>query len=468
MSEAAASPAGHSSSVDTEHWRARLDTLISSYDVPGAALGILHDGQIHAVAAGVLSRGTLAEATPDSLFDSGSISKVWTTTLAMQLVDQGALALDTPVAQVLPEFAVADSVVSRSTTLWHLLTHTSGIDGDIFLDTGCGDDCLERYVAELVHIGQVHPVGLTFSYCNSGFMVAGRLVEVLTGTTWETAIRERLIDPLRLGSTTPTVDERIAYRAAVGHSVVGSEQAPLPASAMPRSAGPATGIVTTVRDLLAFTQMHLSGGVAVDGTRVLSAGSAQEMADWQVDLPDRTKADSWGLGWMRLNWNGHLLIGHDGGNMGQVAFLRIMPEKRFAVALFTNGGDAYGLYHDLFAEVFSALADVTMPGPVAPPAEPMSIDPGPYLGRYERTGFEAEVQQRNGRLTLRWGSTGSIAKLVGGGFVEQPLVPVGEGRFVTRPEGASTWDPVLAYSLCDGTRYLHFHGFRAYQGVTAR
>ncbi|HEU0285799.1 MAG TPA: serine hydrolase domain-containing protein, partial [Nocardioidaceae bacterium] len=90
-------------SVDTAYWRARLTDAIAKYKVPGAAMGILRDGQIVDVAAGVLSKTTLVDATPDSVFQIGSISKVWTTTLLMQLVDEGKLTLDTPVVEVLPE-----------------------------------------------------------------------------------------------------------------------------------------------------------------------------------------------------------------------------------------------------------------------------------------------------------------------------------------------------------------------------
>ncbi len=97
----------------------------------------------------MLSTATGVEVTPDSLFQIGSITKVWTATLVMQLVDEGGLDLDAPVVEALPGFRVADPDVTRTVTMRHLLTHTSGIDGDVFTDTGRGDDCVERYVAGL-------------------------------------------------------------------------------------------------------------------------------------------------------------------------------------------------------------------------------------------------------------------------------------------------------------------------------
>ena len=83
----------------------------------------------------------------------------------------------------------------------HLLTHTSGIDGDVFTDTGRGDDCLERYVALLANVAQNHPLGATWSYCNSGYSLLGRIIEKVTGSTWDAAMRERLFDAARAGST---------------------------------------------------------------------------------------------------------------------------------------------------------------------------------------------------------------------------------------------------------------------------
>ena len=175
------------------------------------------DGEITATGAGALGKATGVEVTADSLFQIGSITKVWTATLVMQLADDRLLRLDAPVAEQLPGFAVADPEVTRSVTPRHLLTHTSGIDGDVFNDTGRGDDCLERYVAELSSVEQIHPLGATWSYCNSGFGVLGRLVEHLTGTTWDRALRDRLIEPLGLTHTVTLPEEVLLHRVAVGH-----------------------------------------------------------------------------------------------------------------------------------------------------------------------------------------------------------------------------------------------------------
>ncbi len=169
----------------------------------------------------MLNKDTGVPATSDSLFQIGSISKVWTATLALQLVDEGLLDLDAPVAEVLPELRLADPDVTKQVTMRHLLTHTSGIDGDVFTDTGRGDDCIEKYVAKLTDVAQNHPLGATWSYCNSGFALAGRVIEKLTGRTWDAALAERILIPLGLKHTVTLPEEALLYRVAVGH--VGEE-----------------------------------------------------------------------------------------------------------------------------------------------------------------------------------------------------------------------------------------------------
>src|SRR6185437_4371291 len=217
-------------------------------------------------AYGLLNADAGVEATTDSVWQIGSVSKVWTATLAMQLVDDGLLDLDSPVADYLPELELADADVAKTVTMRHLLTHTSGIDGDVFTDTGRGDECLERYVALLAGVKQNHPLGATWSYCNSGFSLAGRVIEKITAGTWDAALRQRIFTPLGLARTVTLPEEALLHRAAVGH--VGDDNDRAPAWVLPRSAGPAGLINSSAADVLAFARMHLTGGVTADGTRV--------------------------------------------------------------------------------------------------------------------------------------------------------------------------------------------------------
>ena len=127
----------------------KLSELIDAHGVPGAQLCVLDGDQLTEVAAGVLSLRTGCPSRTDALFLPGSIGKLYTATLVMMLVDEGKLDLDTPIRHYLPDFEVHDAHARDTVTPRHLLTHTSGFDGDHFTDTGRGDDALARYVAEL-------------------------------------------------------------------------------------------------------------------------------------------------------------------------------------------------------------------------------------------------------------------------------------------------------------------------------
>ena len=444
--------------LDAGHWQRRLDVLAARHGVPGAVLGISRAGELVEAAYGVLNVDTGVEATTDSVFQIGSISKVWTATLVQQLVDEGKIELDAPIVDVLPELALADPGVTAKLTMRHLLTHTSGIDGDVFTDTGRGDDCLAKYVDGLRDVAQNHPLGATWSYCNSGFSLAGRVIEKVTGGTWDAAVRDRISTPLGLRRTGTLPEEALLHRAATGH-LPGPQVAPV--WTLPRALGPAGLITATVADLLAFARLHLDGGLAPDGTRLISEAGAAAMAAEQVELPEKyTLGDSWGLGWIRFGWDGHRLIGHDGNTIGQSAFLRLLPEQDLAVTLLTNGEGARDLYQDLFAEIFAAVAGLTMPRPLAPPPVPVDVDITEHLGTYERASTRLEVLGGEDGPVLRMTTTGPLAELSPEPVHEVAMVGVKDDLFLVRMPETSTWFPVYFYRLPTGERYLHL-GVRA-------
>jgi dipeptidyl aminopeptidase/acylaminoacyl peptidase len=464
--------------IDASHWERRLAVLAARHKVPGAALGILRvhgDGrpdELAEAAWGYANYPAKIEATAGTLFQIGSITKVWTATLVMQLADEERLDLDAPVADVLPELKLADPEVTKAVTMRHLLNHTSGIDGDVFTDTGRGDDCLEKYVALLSDVKQNHPLGATWSYCNSGFVLAGRVVEKLTGRTWDAALRERICGPLALTHAVTLPEEALLHRTAAGHVDVTGDPVLAPAWQLPRSAGPAGLISATAADVLAFARMHLAGGTAPDGTRVLSAASAAAMTEFSADLPDRhTLGDSWGLGWIRFGWDGRRLFGHDGSTIGQSAFLRVLfdpdrPGAGLAVTLLTNGGHARDLYQDLYAEIFAELAGLAMPTPLAPPAVPAANvreDIAAHLGTYEKASMRVEIFDGTDTTdgpALRTTTTGPLAELEPDPVQEYALAPVGPDLWAVREPGTLTWTPVTFYHLPSGEEYLHF-GARA-------
>jgi CubicO group peptidase (beta-lactamase class C family) len=367
----------------------QLPLLAQQHGVPGAALAILADGQVVDFATGLLSLATGVEATPDSVFQIGSTTKLWTASLVMQLVDEGLLDLDQPVRRYLPEFRIADESAAATITPRQLLSHTAGFEGDIFTDTGKGDDCLEKYIGVLAETAQLFTPGERFSYNNAGYCVLGRLVEVLRGKTYDDCLRERLFTPLGLTHVANGPYEAILFRAAVGHVRVTADAPiqPAPVWALARSNAPAGSMLAMrPRDLLAFAQMHMRGGKAADGTQVLSAEAVERMYTPAVELPRLgLMGDAWGLGPELFHTPAGLLAGHDGNTIGQAAFLRFSAEKGVAIALLTNGGDTFALYRDIAGRVFSELAGVPVAPLPAPPANPERIDASRYAATWGPT-----------------------------------------------------------------------------------
>ena len=376
----------------------QLPSLLAEHDVPAAAVAVSLGDEVVDAAAGVLNLSTGVEATTDSVFQIGSITKVWTATLVMQLVDEGLLDLDERVRTYLPEFQIADEAAADSMTVRQLLCHTAGFEGDNFTDTGRGDDAVEKYVALLGDVAQLYRPGELFSYNNAGYCVLGRIIEVLRGTSYDDCVAERLFAPLCLTHAAASPWEAIMHRVAMGHVQHDPEAAQVAAPfwAMARSNGPAGSMLSmTARDLVAFARMHLDGGTAAGGDPVLEAASVAAMQTKQVTLPDlRVLGTGWGLGWELFENVGTPMIGHDGNTIGQASFLRVVPERGVAIALLTNGGDPYGLFHAVAGPVLAELAEVELRPHPTPPADPEPIeDAGRYLGTYGNRVMEITVSQ---------------------------------------------------------------------------
>ncbi|MBT2897840.1 serine hydrolase [Streptomyces sp. McG3] len=441
---------------DLAHWQTRLDALRAEHHVPAASLAILVDGTVHEVAGGVLHRGTGVEATTDSVFQLGSIAKIYTATLIMRLAASGELDLDAPVVDLLPEFSVADPDATGSITTRLLLSHTSGLTCDFTYDSGRGDDCLARYVEAARNVALDCPPGTGLSYSSVGYNVLGRIIEVVTGKVWDEALKDLLLTPLGLTHTMTLPEEALRFRAAMGHlGEAGQDPDPAPAwDLMPRSAGPYGRVIATAGDVARLALMHLDGGVAQDGTRVLPEEAVASMQRHVVDSPDKwtVSADGWGLGWTLYDWDGVRGFGHDGASIGQYGYLRVVPSAGVAIVLLTNGGGARELYAALYRELLAELAGVTMPEPFGPPAEPPVVDLAPLVGTYRREGVVITVTERDG-------AGHAVYEFVDGmkDFsepLEIDLVPVSGRVFAGTGVGAAfseDYMPVVFSGLEDGT-----------------
>ena len=394
----------------------RLPDLIAQGHVPAASVAVVSSGRIVSAAAGVLNTNTGVEATTDSLFQIGSITKVWTTTLIMQLVDENLLDLDAPVRAVLADFSLGDESAASSITPRQLLSHVAGFEGDFFTDTGTGDDCVEKYIGTLADVPQLFAPGERFSYNNAAFVVLGRIVEVLREKPYDVVLRERLIDPLRLQHVATNASEAIMFRAAVGHlPAEGSDEPVLaPTWSLVRSNAPAGAMLAmTASDLLGFAQAHIDGGRAPDGSRILTADAVRAMQQTHTELPELALMGAgWGLGWSLYDWDGGPVIGHDGGTIGQAAFLRVVPEKGVAVAILTNGGNPFDVYTTIMTHVLAELADVAVPTLPTPLDPPPAIDVSRFLGTYSSSVADSTVRRDDdGRVWLEKTMKGIFADL---------------------------------------------------------
>ncbi|GGD89215.1 serine hydrolase domain-containing protein [Paenibacillus nasutitermitis] len=437
------------------HWQERLDRLRAANHVPGASLAVLINGEIYELASGVLHRGTGVSVTTDSVFQVGSITKIYTATLVMQLAESGELDLDAPVIDVLPEFETPDKRATETITIRQLLSHTSGLTCDFTHDTGRGDDCLARYVEASKDIALDCPPGMAISYSSVGYNVLGRIIEVVTGQTWDDALKDRLCTPLGLNSTVTLPEDVLRFQSAMGHlGLPGQDPEPCPTwNSLPRSAGPYGGVLcATSADVVRLAKMHIDGGTALNGTRVLDSETVTAMQTREVNCMDKWSfsSDGWGLGWSLYDWEGVFGFGHDGATIGQYSYLRVVPEAGIAIVLLTNGGGAYQLYTSLFQELLNELAGVKIPDSFRPPEKPVSVNVKPFLGTYKREGSAITITERGGEPHLVW-------ELVDGneGFappLETNLVPVSDTVFAAF--FGENWIPVLFSVLPDGTEYV--------------
>lgn len=427
---------------DLQQW---LDESAQRHKVPGAAIAVGVGDDLAEAATGVINRNTGVETTPDTLFQIGSVTKVWTTTLVMQLIDDGLVELDKPVRTYLPGFSVIDRDASEQVTIRNLLSHTGGFDGDLFEDTGRGDDAVDRLLAFMrTNATQIHAPGELYAYCNAGFCVLGALIAKLRGGTWESVMRERLIEPLGITHMALFAEEAIMFRTAVGH--YGDPQEPVSLWQLPRSHGPAGATPCAApRELVRFGRMFLGDG---DGRRWLGA-----MREPQVTLPQlgARPAGRWGLGLALYEWDGAQVIGHDGGTPGQSTCWRIVPDRDVVVAVNLNGGAGGALLDEVLTAVFAEVAGIRVPERTQPPAASVSFDADVYCGRFQGPLVAYDVAAGDGGLNITAIPRGLAAELG-----EEPSTfhyrALGDDRFVATETDDGVY-PQIAF-LQNG-RYLY-------------
>ena len=365
-----------------------VDQTLETYQLPALSIAVWQDGEIYQAAGGCLNLNTGVEATTDSIFQIGSVTKVMTACLVMKLVEQGRLELDTPVQHYLPDFSLADPKAAAQITVRQLINHSNGIAGDYFpYDRGQEGNLIARFVDRCSYLPMIHPPGEYYSYCNTGFAIAGRLIEVVSGISWYQAMEREIFEPLGMDHAIVDPAEAIRFRTAMGHVYKGERCELAEHTYLSLGMSP-VGSVATMRplDLLYFARAHLDGGRNRQGEPWLSPESVAAMQQQQVASPKFSQIfDKYsGLGWQisQYSSSGTRILGHAGATSGSLAVLQLIPEHNAAIALLTNGFHM-GAIKEASLDVLQAVIGEDLREPSPSPADIAPQRLQQLIGDYE-------------------------------------------------------------------------------------
>ncbi|HRA33116.1 MAG TPA: serine hydrolase domain-containing protein [Thermomicrobiales bacterium] len=435
-----------------------LETIVRAeqerWTAPGVAWGVLRDGEERTGALGVAKLTTGEPMRTDSLCRIASISKVFTATLAMILADEGTLDLDTPVSQYLPGVRISEAGIEDRITPRHLLSHGTGMLGDYFVDQGLGEDALARAIGEFHTLRQYAEPDELWFYCNSGFHLAGRVIEVVAGKPFDAVMRERVFEPPGLERACFFSHEAIVHPHAIGHNQVapGADEHVPAGQYYPRNRLPAGGIYANIPDLLRFARFHLGDGTS-NGQRVMNAEALRAMREPQRQAANW--ADQWGIGWDLREIDGVQVIGHGGSINGFKSLLTVVPERQSALVLLTNSGR--GDVVNRAVERWWIEHELGLRLPERPRVTLDDTALTQMAGRYHGPDTTIDLVPDGGNLRLEMTAPGPN----GGDPVAWPaetLTPIG-GRDFLVTSGAGAGERVdIVPDRDDRPRYLRMHG----------
>jgi CubicO group peptidase (beta-lactamase class C family) len=385
----------------------------STHGVPGAVAGILENGVATVACLGVADTRTGEPVTEDSRFGVGSLTKSMCATVVVELAEKGRLRLDDPVAVRVPELRGA--AWAERATVRDLLANRSGIPLRASFEfdfTAHERDRGGGLLSSLATtIAAEEPTAVDWSYTNAGWCLVGRVIETVTGSAWEDALRAHLLTPAGMRDT--------AFASDAGPTARVSGHEPAPSGRMPvkplvaRAYGPAgTSLVSTAGDLLRFASRHLADP-ALSQMRAPQTGPA--IHAW---------FDGWCLGWARFDWESGRVWGWDSVLPGERAMLRLLPEHDAAVVLLTNcdAGRAFcrAVLRELLQERFGSAVPTLRLEPEAGAAGDLSR----FEGAYGWADRRVDVTAAGTHLIVTSEDGGHEARPVDGStFVVDPADP---------------------------------------------
>jgi CubicO group peptidase (beta-lactamase class C family) len=357
---------------------ARVEQVRTAVGVPGMAVTIVEHGRVTlARGYGVRKLGENAPVDADTIFQLGSVGKAFTTAALAILVDRGTIAWDDPVTKHIPWFQMYDPWVTREMTVVDLLVHRSG------LGLGAGDlmfvprSTLTRAetVRRLRYIRPARSFRSGYAYDNVLYVVAGQLIEEVSGKSWERFMREDVLIPAGMRTATSDRAERRrtsnrawphARRDGPMHGM--GTQKPLDDSGQAEfdpelgaNAAPAGGVAASANDMGRWIQVQLAKGALPEGSgRLFSEAAARQMWTPRVHLPispspgptaaATPQFNGYALGWNERDYRGHRLVMHTGAVFGAQAIIILIPERNvgFSVAINCEDGEAaLGIAYEL-------------------------------------------------------------------------------------------------------------------------
>lgn len=372
-----------------------IQEKMSEYRIPGVSIGILLDNEIQILPFGITSIDNPLPVNEETLFQIGSNTKTMTATVLMLLAEQGELDLDAPIRAVLPDFRVQDETASHNATIRNLLTHSTGWIGDHFIDTGQGADAVMAYVASMAELPQLAPHGFAFSYNNSAFAVAGRVIEVVTNQPYEQAMQQMLFEPLGMGNSFFEAADVMVRRFAVGHQILADEPVtvgtPWP---LPRAMYAAGAVTADAKDMLAYAQFYLEPGVTRDGKQHLTGASMDAL--WAPQFSTGSSRGSVAHSWFVRDEAGVRSYSHGGATVGQMSAFKIIPDKQFAFVSLTNGSSGGLFNQELEGFLLKEFCQIEEPEPAL--IDFTAEDLTELVGRYVRPMVDLELSLNDGKL----------------------------------------------------------------------
>jgi CubicO group peptidase (beta-lactamase class C family) len=377
-----------------------VEATATRFGIPGVAVGVWADGREAYACHGVTSVDNPLPVDPDTLFLLGSVTKTYTATTLLRLVADGRVELDAPVRRYVPELRLTDEHAAAELTVLSLLNHTAGLDWGLIADFGEGDDALAAYVARMDELTLVALPGGRASYSQAGYNLAGRIVEKVTGWTYERAVASLVLEPLGLAHSFFARDDVMTRRFVVGHNR-GEDGTLAIARLWRRSRGdnPGGGIASSAADQLRWARFHLGDGRAQGGERLLPAEVLHRMKEPTVALRASTLGDAIGICWFLREVDGVRTVGHGGSANGQFAELLTVPERDFAVVALSNAGpDGTNCNQAVVRWALQAYLGVTDRDP-----QPLPYDEArarELVGGYEIDAMTATISTDGARLRL--------------------------------------------------------------------